>query len=90
MNRALESSWKEGGWNYWSWDWVLANFSEDKGRMTLVKLLSTAKTGYLRYVMRPRSSPIVRQVRYDPIGKLKVWCLVGTTHLTVSSTACSI
>lgn len=37
--------------------------------MTLIKLVSSAKTGYMRYIFRPRSSPVVTQVRYDPIGK---------------------
>lgn len=40
--------------------------------MTLIKLISTAKTGYMRYIMRPRSSPIVTQVRYDPIAQRHV------------------
>ncbi|VVT43958.1 mitochondrial 54S ribosomal protein bL33m [Magnusiomyces paraingens] len=46
--------------------------SKAKGRYTLIKLISTAKTGYIRYVQRPRSSPIVTQVRYDPIAQRHV------------------
>ncbi|CDO53788.1 similar to Saccharomyces cerevisiae YML009C MRPL39 Mitochondrial ribosomal protein of the large subunit [Geotrichum candidum] len=46
--------------------------SKAKGRYTLIKLISTAKTGFIRYVQRPRSSSKVTQVRYDPIAKRHV------------------
>uniref|UniRef100_A0A060T2I7 Large ribosomal subunit protein bL33m n=1 Tax=Blastobotrys adeninivorans TaxID=409370 RepID=A0A060T2I7_BLAAD len=46
--------------------------AKDKSRLTLIKLVSSAKTGYMRYIFRPRSSPVVTQVRYDPIVKRHV------------------
>lgn len=38
-----------------------------RSRHTLIKLVSTAKTGFMRYVYRPRTAPLMKQVRYDPI-----------------------
>lgn len=46
--------------------------AKEKTRLTLIKLISSAKTGYMRYIFRPRSSPIVTQVRYDPLAKRHV------------------
>ena len=38
-----------------------------RSRLTLIKLVSSAKTGFTRYVHRPRTAPLMQQVRYDPI-----------------------
>ncbi|GMM37021.1 mitochondrial 54S ribosomal protein YmL39 [Saccharomycopsis crataegensis] len=46
--------------------------AKTKTRTTVIKLISAAKTGFSRYVVRPRSSPLVTQMRYDPIVKQHV------------------
>ncbi len=47
---------------------TLTLFKEAKARTTIIKLISSAKTGYIRTLTRPRTCPAVSQVRYDPIG----------------------
>lgn len=42
--------------------------AKNKSRSTLIKLISTAKTGFTRYVHRPRNCPLMTQVRYDPVA----------------------
>ncbi|KAK9457198.1 mitochondrial 54S ribosomal protein [Dipodascopsis uninucleata] len=46
--------------------------AKQKGRLTLIKLVSTAATGYTKTVHRPRQAPIMKQVRYDPVAKRHV------------------
>ncbi|KAK9473540.1 mitochondrial 54S ribosomal protein bL33m [Dipodascopsis tothii] len=43
-----------------------------KARTVLVKLISSAMTGFIRTVHRPRTSPMITQVRYDPIVRRHV------------------
>lgn len=43
-----------------------------KTKNTIIKLLSTAATGYSRHVMVKRSAPLVTQVRYDPLAERHV------------------
>lgn len=43
-----------------------------KVKQTVVKLVSTAFTGFCRQVSVARGAPIVKQVRYDPIAKRHV------------------
>lgn len=46
--------------------------AKSKSKKTLIRLISTAGTGYLRGVFRLRTCPPVRQVRYDPFVKRHV------------------
>ncbi|EDO18921.1 hypothetical protein Kpol_1023p94 [Vanderwaltozyma polyspora DSM 70294] len=43
-----------------------------KSKNTIVKLISTAATGYCRHITVKRSAPLVHQVRYDPIAERHV------------------
>ncbi|VEU20925.1 DEKNAAC101885 [Brettanomyces naardenensis] len=43
-----------------------------KARTTIVQLISTAKTGYKRTLVIPRTAKEVTQVRYDPIAQRHV------------------
>ncbi|ODV96738.1 hypothetical protein PACTADRAFT_1323 [Pachysolen tannophilus NRRL Y-2460] len=45
---------------------------EAKSKNIIIKLLSTANTGYARYLLRPRSTPLITQIRYDPLVKRHV------------------
>ncbi|KAK9386448.1 MRPL39 mitochondrial ribosomal protein-like protein of the large subunit [Lipomyces mesembrius] len=45
---------------------------KQKGRLTLVKLVSTATTGYMKAMYRPRQAPPMVQIRYDPIANRHV------------------
>lgn len=38
----------------------------------LIKLISTLNTGYARYLSRPRATPVVKQIRYDPLVRRHV------------------
>ncbi|GME76040.1 hypothetical protein B5S28_g383 [[Candida] boidinii] len=38
-----------------------------KARTTVVQLISTAKTGYKRTLLVPRTAREITQVRYDPV-----------------------
>lgn len=44
--------------------------SEVKARTVLVKLVSSAMTGFTRTVHRPRGSNMITQIRYDPFGTI--------------------
>lgn len=57
--------------------WILLNCGERcrltssieaKIKQTVVKLVSSAMTGFARHISVPRGAPIVKQVRYDPLG----------------------
>lgn len=41
--------------------------AKQRSRLTLIKLISTAKTGFMRYVYRQRTAVQMTQVRYDPL-----------------------
>lgn len=43
-----------------------------KNKTSVVKLLSTALTGYARYVAVKKGAPLVTQVRYDPVARRHV------------------
>ncbi|SCU88911.1 LAMI_0D11760g1_1 [Lachancea mirantina] len=43
-----------------------------KSKNAVVKLVSTAATGFSRHVMITRGAPLVTQVRYDPVAKRHV------------------
>ncbi|KAK9447803.1 mitochondrial 54S ribosomal protein bL33m [Limtongia smithiae] len=43
-----------------------------KNRTTLIKLVSSAATGYIRTMMIARTALPVKQVRYDPLAKRHV------------------
>lgn len=43
-----------------------------KAKNTVVKLVSTALTGYSRFISVKKGAPLVTQVRYDPIAKKHV------------------
>lgn len=43
------------------------NMAKAKARTTIVQLVSSAKTGYRRTLLVPRTAPEITQVRYDPI-----------------------
>ncbi|AQZ16741.1 MRPL39 (YML009C) [Zygosaccharomyces parabailii] len=43
-----------------------------KSKNTLVKLVSTASTGYFRHISVVRGAPLVTQVRYDPVAQRHV------------------
>ncbi|KAK9475847.1 MRPL39 mitochondrial ribosomal protein-like protein of the large subunit [Lipomyces japonicus] len=43
-----------------------------KGRLTLVKLVSTAATGFIKTLYVPRQLGVINQVRYDPLAKRHV------------------
>jgi ribosomal protein L33 len=38
-----------------------------KARTTIVQLISTAKTGYRRTLLVPRTAHEITQIRYDPV-----------------------
>ncbi|CCH60666.1 hypothetical protein TBLA_0D01580 [Henningerozyma blattae CBS 6284] len=46
--------------------------AKDKAKTSVVKLLSTAATGFSRYIRVKRGAPLVTQVRYDPIAQRHV------------------
>lgn len=41
--------------------------AKDKAKTTVVKLLSTAATGFARHIRVKRGAPLVTQIRYDPL-----------------------
>lgn len=43
-----------------------------KAKTTVVKLISTAATGFSRHIAVKRGAPLVHQVRYDPVAKRHV------------------
>lgn len=43
-----------------------------KSKNSVVKLISTAMTGYSRFVSVKKGAPLVTQVRYDPLAKQHV------------------
>lgn len=43
-----------------------------KTKNTVIKLLSTAATGFSRYITVTRGAPLVTQIRYDPVAKRHV------------------
>ncbi|ODV58025.1 mitochondrial 54S ribosomal protein bL33m ASCRUDRAFT_39897, partial [Ascoidea rubescens DSM 1968] len=45
---------------------------ESKSKTTIIKLISAAGTGFTRYVVRPRGSPVFHQIRYDPFVRRHV------------------
>lgn len=51
--------------------------AKNRSRLTLIKLVSVAKTGYTRYVHRPRNCPVMTQTRYDPIAMRHVLFVEG-------------
>ncbi|CAM9020315.1 unnamed protein product [Wickerhamomyces anomalus] len=56
-----------------------------KVKQTVVKLVSTAFTGFCRQVSVARGAPIVKQVRYDPIGMLFGGCVARLIDLLTQS-----
>ncbi|CCC71570.1 hypothetical protein NCAS_0H02600 [Naumovozyma castellii] len=46
--------------------------AKTKIKSTVVKLLSTAATGYSRHITVKRGAPLVKQVRYDPVAQRHV------------------
>jgi large subunit ribosomal protein L33 len=47
-----------------------------KARVILVKLLSSAGTGFNYIKSRPRISPKLSMMKYDPMGKERIECRV--------------
>lgn len=45
--------------------------AKSKGKI-VVSLLSTAATGFRKHILVNRGAPVVKQVRYDPIGMSKI------------------
>ncbi|KAH3900341.1 probable 54S ribosomal protein L39, mitochondrial [Saccharomycodes ludwigii] len=43
-----------------------------KSKTTVIKLISTALTGFSRQLAIKRGAPLVKQIRYDPIAKRHV------------------
>ncbi|CCF57535.1 hypothetical protein KAFR_0C05440 [Kazachstania africana CBS 2517] len=43
-----------------------------KVKTSVIKLISTAATGYSRSITIKRGAPLVHQVRYDPVAKRHV------------------
>lgn len=43
-----------------------------KSKSTIIKLISSAATGYSRHVTVNRGAPLVKQVRYDPVAERHV------------------
>lgn len=43
-----------------------------KSKSTIIKLISSAATGYSRHVTVKRGAPLVKQVRYDPVAERHV------------------
>ncbi|SMN17813.1 similar to Saccharomyces cerevisiae YML009C MRPL39 Mitochondrial ribosomal protein of the large subunit [Maudiozyma saulgeensis] len=43
-----------------------------KLKVSVIKLISTAATGFSRHITIKRGAPLVHQVRYDPIAKRHV------------------
>ncbi|ODQ81189.1 hypothetical protein BABINDRAFT_7012 [Babjeviella inositovora NRRL Y-12698] len=39
-----------------------------KSKKTVIKLISSAGTGFMKYCFRLRTAPPVKQVRYDPVA----------------------
>ncbi|AGO12663.1 AaceriADR188Cp [[Ashbya] aceris (nom. inval.)] len=46
--------------------------AKTKSKTTVVRLVSTALTGFFRHVAVARGAPLVTQVRYDPVAKRRV------------------
>ncbi|CCE65183.1 hypothetical protein TPHA_0K00490 [Tetrapisispora phaffii CBS 4417] len=46
--------------------------AKTKTKNTIIKLISTAATGYCRHITVKRGAPLVTQVRYDPIAERHV------------------
>lgn len=59
--------------------------AKQRARLTLIKLVSTAKTGFMRYVYRPRTAPRMTQVRYDPIVMRHVLFVEGRKRKLANS-----
>ncbi|CCD23763.1 mitochondrial 54S ribosomal protein bL33m NDAI_0C01020 [Naumovozyma dairenensis CBS 421] len=43
-----------------------------KIKNSVIKLISTAATGYSRYISVKKGAPLVHQVRYDPVAQRHV------------------
>lgn len=43
-----------------------------KTKSTIIKLISTAATGFSRHITINRGAPLVTQVRYDPVAQRHV------------------
>ncbi|QLG72794.1 hypothetical protein HG535_0D05030 [Zygotorulaspora mrakii] len=43
-----------------------------KSKNTIIKLISTAATGFSRHITVSRGAPLVTQVRYDPVAQRHV------------------
>ncbi|OLL21877.1 54S ribosomal protein L39, mitochondrial [Neolecta irregularis DAH-3] len=43
-----------------------------KTRTIIVKLASTALTGYFKTAIRPRASPAIKAVKFDPVGEFSL------------------
>ena len=43
-----------------------------KSKSTIIKLISSAATGYSRHVTVNRGAPLVKEVRYDPVAERHV------------------
>ncbi|KAL6941210.1 hypothetical protein ACO0QE_002960 [Hanseniaspora vineae] len=44
----------------------------NKNRFSIIKLVSTALTGYSRTMVVKKTKPLVTQIKYDPIAKRHV------------------
>lgn len=43
-----------------------------KAKTSVIKLISTAATGFSRHITIKKGAPLVTQVRYDPVAKRHV------------------
>ncbi|CEP60808.1 mitochondrial 54S ribosomal protein bL33m LALA0_S02e00100g [Lachancea lanzarotensis] len=46
--------------------------AKQKSKNSVIKLISTAATGFARQITISRGAPLVTQVRYDPVAKRHV------------------
>ncbi|SCU91926.1 LAFA_0F06744g1_1 [Lachancea sp. 'fantastica'] len=46
--------------------------AKQKSKNSVIKLVSTAATGFARQITISRGAPLVTQVRYDPVAKRHV------------------
>ncbi|CAI1625280.1 hypothetical protein SEUBUCD646_0M01360 [Saccharomyces eubayanus] len=52
--------------------YICAEMVKVKSKNSVIKLLSTAASGYSRYISVKKGAPLVTQVRYDPVVKRHV------------------
>ncbi|CAI4663380.1 BCN_G0041210.mRNA.1.CDS.1 [Saccharomyces cerevisiae] len=52
--------------------YLCADMVKVKSKNSVIKLLSTAASGYSRYISIKKGAPLVTQVRYDPVVKRHV------------------